>query len=83
MKNPETHPDLPKFVPGMLVKIKSTSEHHLNGEYLPNGITGVIEKIENGKIYVAYRIPGESPKRDKAQSTIFPFNPAEIEILTS
>lgn len=50
---------------------------------MPNGITGLIEKVENGKVFVAYRIPGDSIRKDKARETIQPFNPDEIEEIIS
>lgn len=87
MNGPEKRsesPDLSKFVPGMPVRIKGTAEHTLNHEYMPNGITGLIEKVENGKVFVAYRVPGDGIKPgQKDKSVIFPFNPSDIEILTS
>lgn len=74
---------LSKFHPGMVVTIKETVEHHINGEYMPIGITGLVEKVENGKVFVAYRIPGKPIKKNGKEHTIFPFNPDEIEELQS
>lgn len=50
---------------------------------MPNGITGIVEKIENGKVFVAYRIPGNSTRRDGAQSTTFGYEPEDVEEIIS
>lgn len=48
-----------KFTPGMPVRIKGTTGHHLNREYMPNGVTGIVivDSVEGDKVFVAYRIP--------------------------
>ncbi len=87
MTNPDTetgqHEATSEFEPGMPVRVRNTAGTKINGEFMPTGITGLVEKIENGKVYVAYRIPGDSPRRDKATSTVFPYEPSEIEKITS
>ncbi|MFA5990797.1 MAG: hypothetical protein WC794_00945 [Candidatus Doudnabacteria bacterium] len=84
MSNPEKFPNLSRFVPGMPVRIKGTAEHTINHEFMPNGITGLVEKVENGMVYVAYRIPGDGIKPgQKDSSRIFPFKENEIEEITS
>jgi hypothetical protein len=73
-----------EFVPGMPVRVKNTADKTVNHEYLPNGITGLVHKIENGKVYVAYMIPGKGIKSgQEGKSNIFPFDPQDIEEVKS
>lgn len=84
MNNFEKSPNASKFTPGMPVRIKDTAEHTLNHEFLPNGVTGIVEKVENGRVFVAYRIPGDGIKPgQKDSSKIMPFEESEIEEITS
>ncbi|MBI5530114.1 MAG: hypothetical protein HY918_01270 [Candidatus Doudnabacteria bacterium] len=85
MTSPEkgSSPEFSELIPGTPVRIKGTSEHHINHEFLLNGITGVVVEVKNDKVFVAYRIPGDSIRRDKAQETIQPFDRSEIEEIIS